>query len=184
MDEENMLKINRFVFSQGNVPLLFDFIILNDIESIRQYVQTEGIQSIDIKVRNGLTPLEYACYYGYNESLRVLLELGADIVTTNTFLFYSIIGSTRNDTTTLKILLEARCNANCIGYDGRTLLHSCAKQGSIAHFKMVLEYGANIYAKNDDGDTPRDIIMKYGYNKDMLDLLDEYEHFHIKEPAI
>lgn len=179
-----MLKINRFLFYEGNVPLLFDFIILNDIESIRQYVQREGIQSIEIKDRYGLSSLEYACYYGYNESLRVLLELGEGATDTNTFLFYSIIGSTRNDTTTLKILLDAGCPINCIGHNNTTLLHSCARQGSIAHFKMLLEYGANIYAKNDDGDTPRDIIMKYRYNKDMLDLLDEYEHFHIKEPAI
>lgn len=183
MDETNMLKINRFLFSDGMIPIIYDPIINNDIESIREYIQSNGILTLESIDRFGWTPVDYASYYGYNDSLRILLEFGGVSIINGWVLLYSLIGSNRNNET-LKILLNAGADVNFALSDGTksTPLHICARQGSVQCFRTLLEYGADVNALNHNGETPRDIINLYRYNKDMLDILDEYELTYIKEP--
>ncbi|CAM9514561.1 unnamed protein product, partial [Phaeothamnion confervicola] len=48
----------------------------NDAAMVRQYVASHG--DIDLKGRSGMTPLHIACFNGYSEIARLLLDGGAD----------------------------------------------------------------------------------------------------------
>ncbi|CAM9514631.1 unnamed protein product [Phaeothamnion confervicola] len=48
----------------------------NDVEMVRKYVASRG--NLDLKGRSGMTALHVACFNGYSEIARLLLEGGAD----------------------------------------------------------------------------------------------------------
>lgn len=191
MDDENMLKLDPRIFSSVNYSPLLNYIDLCDKEEIVEYFRVNGIESAVTEDCFGWSPIAYACYAGRNDSLQFLLDLGVKI--TDWALLNSISGSDR-DAETLKILLKAGGNVNSVveseksyHYRGDTLLHRCVKQGSLACFKTLLEYGADIHAKNHKGQSPRDLVTSYLYRGDMLALLEEYEAYEaykVKEPGM
>lgn len=119
---------------------------------------------INSKGSTDTTPLMLAARKGRTDVVRLLLAQGADIGATSANPDY---GSTavaqaldRHHTETAKVLLESGADANSTYSQGsqRTLLHAVVRQYSWdsrkSEIELLLEKGADLEAKDDDGQTP------------------------------
>ena len=102
----------------------------------------------------GSTPLMYAALYGDPDSVRLLLEHGADPNLRNdasaTALMWAV-----DDVEKTRLLLEHGADANARSEDGRTpLIIAAGRFGSNAVVKLLLDHGANPSANSPDGATP------------------------------
>ena len=92
---------------------------------------------------NGSTPLMYATLYGDAESVRLLLEAGADPNIPNeagaTALMWAM-----DDLDKSRLLIRGGANVNALSEDGRTpLLIATARPGSYEVVKLLLDHKAN-----------------------------------------
>jgi ankyrin repeat protein len=102
----------------------------------------------------GSTPLMYAALYGDADSVRLLLNHGADPNIRNdagaTALMWAV-----EDPETIRLLLRHGANVNARSADGQTpLIIAAGRYGAGAAVKLLLEGGANPSEKASDGGTP------------------------------
>jgi ankyrin repeat protein len=124
---------------------------------------------VNVRDRDGATPLSIAAQEGHVEMVRFLLEKGAAIdVRTNyrgaplsTAAFYS-------SPTVVKLLQEK----GPVDAVGATPLYVAAQEGNVAVVKLLLEKGAAIEARADDGSTPLATAAQHAH-LDVVQLLVE-----------
>lgn len=114
----------------------------------------ENPKIANLKGSGGATPLMYAALYGDAESVRLLLDGGADPNIKNqagaTALMWAV-----DDAEKIRLLLDHGADANARSEEGRTPLIIAAHQlGSSAVVKLLLDRGANPSARSVGGDTP------------------------------
>src|SRR5689334_24021721 len=103
----------------------------------------ENPKAANMKGPGGSTPLMYAALYGDSDSVRLLLDSGADPNLRNeagaTALMWALADAGKT-----RLLLEHRADANARSDDGRTpLLIAASQHGSGAVVKLLLDHGAN-----------------------------------------
>jgi ankyrin repeat protein len=103
----------------------------------------ENPKAANLKGPGGSTPLMYAALYGDSDSVRLLLDSGADPNLRNeagaTALMWALADAEKT-----RVLLEYRADANARSDDGRTpLLIAASQHGSGAVVKLLLDHGAN-----------------------------------------
>lgn len=103
----------------------------------------EDLQAAKLQGPDGSTPLMYAVLYGDAESVRLLLEAGADTNTRNdvgaTALMWAV-----NDLDKTRLLIRGSADVNARSDDGRTpLLIAATWPGSFAVIKLLLDHKAN-----------------------------------------
>jgi ankyrin repeat protein len=108
-----------------------------------QKTLTEDPKIANLKGTGGSTPLLYATLYGNGDSVRLLLESGADPNIRNdggaTALMWAV-----GDLDKTRLLLDHGADANARSDDGRTpLLIAAGRFGSSAVVKLLLDHGAN-----------------------------------------
>ena len=81
----------------------------------------------------------------------------------------------------LKILLEAKADADKCDTDGRTPLHYSAHRGKIKYIKILLKHGANINAQNKEGQTALHEAVEQGHKKAVKFLLKKGADATIKD---
>jgi len=113
-----------------------------DMEVFRRLVR-EDPKAVNLKADLGDTPLMYAALYGDADSVRLLLENGADPNAENesgsTALMWAI-----DDPVKVKLLLDRGANVNARTDIGRTpLLMAASRFGSSAVVKLLLDRGAD-----------------------------------------
>jgi ankyrin repeat protein len=99
----------------------------------------------------GSTPLMYAALYGDSNSVRLLLEQGADPNLANdnhaTALMYAV-----DDAEKIRLLLDHGANANARSDDGQTaLLIAATRPGSSTAVQTLLDHGADLSATDSSG---------------------------------
>jgi ankyrin repeat protein len=104
----------------------------------------------NLKGAGGTTPLMQAVLYGDADSVRLLLEQGADPNIRNdagaTALMWAV-----GDTEKTRLLVEHRADVNARSDDGRTpLLIAAARFGNAEVIKLLLGRGADLSAKSPD----------------------------------
>ncbi|KAI9812177.1 MAG: hypothetical protein M1827_004843 [Pycnora praestabilis] len=112
---------------------------------------------IDTVDTQGRTPLSWAAARDDAQSVKILLEKGAEVeicdTTGMTPLMYAAL---RSDMDCMQIILEAGADPNRRGIDQLTAMHHSAMGMSIngAHMDLLMRFGACLEAKDDRGRTP------------------------------
>jgi uncharacterized protein len=126
----------------------------------------------DVALDEGTTPFMRAARSGDAETMRILLQAGADPKLTtkdgnNALLFAAGIGYRDKQTTgsdqdaleALKLCLDQGLDLNQINGKGETALHGAANRGSDLLVKYLVERGAKLDVKSKAGFTPLDIAL-------------------------
>ncbi|XP_074598395.1 protein fem-1 homolog A-like [Brevipalpus obovatus] len=111
---------------------------------------------IDSVSDKGSTPVRSACYMNHVAVVSYLIDLGADISRPN----YSGGTCLINAIQSLKLcqlLLENGADVNAKDYQGKTALHYAIGERNIHTVALLLEYGADAYARTVSGDDPLQI---------------------------
>jgi ankyrin repeat protein len=125
-------------------------------------------------VRNRLryTPLIYAAESGHVAMVRVLLEGGANLESTDAFrssaLHHAVL---EGHLDVCRLLLDWGANVDPMDEWNETPLHDAVKLGHYRVAKLLVERGADVRLKNDDGLTASDVARIKGY-KEMAQWLD------------
>ncbi len=111
---------------------------------------------------DGFTALHLAAFFGGAETVRALLEAGADpdADAENPLRvrpLHSAVAS--RDREAVRALLEAGADPNVVQQGGFTPLHSAAHAGDAAMVRMLLEHGADPAAATDDGKDARALAV-------------------------
>jgi ankyrin repeat protein len=117
------------------------------------------------------TSLTWAAYYGHVNSLRLLLEHGADVHSRDkdgrTPLHDLVWGgeSFKGDRPDIaRLLLKHGANVNARDNKYRTALHVAVSERPdlLDIIRILLEYGADVDAKDEDGCTPLQVSLERG----------------------
>lgn len=119
---------------------------------------------------NGCTPLVLAVKKAHPKVIDVLLEKGADVNKATKFGYTPLIVSA--ELGLMKVtqkLLKHGANVNAITGDGvKTPLLSALMNRHISVAKLLLDAGADVYAKNEFGVSAVDYVQKEGFDKTII----------------
>eukprot|EP01029_Cantina_marsupialis_P017134 TRINITY_DN384_c0_g1_i4.p1 TRINITY_DN384_c0_g1~~TRINITY_DN384_c0_g1_i4.p1 ORF type:complete len:324 (+),score=120.84 TRINITY_DN384_c0_g1_i4:116-1087(+) len=115
--------------------------------------------------KQGETPLSHACFCGYDKIAFILLDKGAVYEFVNaaemTVALLSVFHSDGDDKSRVRILKfflgKNEKFANHADIQGRSPLHCAAGNGFVECVKLLLENGANPFAKMKNGQTPMEV---------------------------
>jgi ankyrin repeat protein len=110
------------------------------------------------------TPLSFAAGTGKRDAVRLLLDRGADAKFSRNG--FNALGASlwRPDPETVRMLLAAGADATIASDNGWTLLHRLAQTPNVPVeiARLFVEAGADVNAKNADGDAPLTIACERG----------------------
>jgi len=131
-----------------------------------------GMDSGDVTLDEGTTPLMRAARAGDSAAMRLLLDKGADPKLTTkdgstAFMFAAGVGyrdkNTRGSESealeALKVALAQGPDLNQANAKGETALHGAALRGADTIVQFLVEHGAKLDAKTKQGFTPLDVAM-------------------------
>jgi uncharacterized protein len=131
-----------------------------------------GMDYGDVALDEGTTPFMRAARSGDAETMRILLQAGADPKLTtkdgsNALLFAAGIGYRDKQTKgsdeqaleALKLCMDQGLDINQANGKGETALHGAALRGSDVLVKFLVDHGAKLDAKTKSGFTPLDVAM-------------------------
>lgn len=146
---------------------------------------------VERKDKDGLTPLMAAVMNGHCEVEKVLIEAGVNIEESNSFgmtaLLYAINGGVEAARILLDVgaKLEAKNENFNLGFHctdeggnavpeimirkGNTVLHCAAAAGNAALAELLIKAGADVHARNGEGDTPI-MLAAEGGHKNVIDV--------------
>jgi ankyrin repeat protein len=131
------------LYAQTTAETFFDAIRAGDLEGLRKLCATP----LNVKDRLDWTPLHYAALYGGTESVRILLEHGADPNARNKSEATPLIYGAYNFDKT-RLLVEKGGEVNAHSTSGMTpLLIAVSVHGNTAAVRYLLEKGADAKAK-------------------------------------
>lgn len=98
---------------------------------------------------NGGSALYEASKNGHDNTMDVLIRNNASLCMSENLAASTLCQLVFDgDATTLRRLLRANINVNAAGYDRRTAAHIAAAEGNLVAFKILVEFGCDIYAKD------------------------------------
>jgi uncharacterized protein len=115
---------------------------------------------------DGFTPLHFACFFGRDEIVSLLLQHGAEVaaVSRNPMQVMPLhSAAAAHSLAIVHLLLKHGAPLNSRQQQGWTALHSAAQNGDEAMVKLLLHHGADRTAANDDGTTPAALAAKSGH---------------------
>ena len=107
---------------------------------------------IDVRYKDGMTPLIFTAKNGYTDIFRVLLDKGADVnAKANDGWTALMSASWKGHTTIVKAMLNSGADVNKISNNGWTALLVASKYGYTDIVKALQTKGADVTAKNRKG---------------------------------
>ncbi len=116
---------------------------------------------------DGFTPLHYSAFFGHPETLKLLLEHGADAgaVARNPMAVQPLHSAAANGSVEMVTrLLEAGAPANAKQQEGWTALHEAAKNNRLDMARALVASGADPHQPNDAGATSLDMAKDEGHD--------------------
>jgi ankyrin repeat protein len=131
----------------GNSPFYLP-IRNNDLSTLTKLVRDSGPNALDAR---GNSPLMYAAALGSPESMRLLLDAGADPNTANVFAATPLMWCA-GDVAKVRLLLSKDARVDARSQLGRTpLLISAAYDGATEAARLLVEKGADVNARDKSG---------------------------------
>ena len=132
---------------------LFSNSFKGDMEGI--YTLIDNKVNVNVKNKNGMTPLMIAAQNGYVELAKILIQAGADVKTSNSLTGDTslILASENGQTMCVQTLLKCHANVNIQGRNGDTALISAARNGNEDCLQVLKDKGANLNIQNNNGNT-------------------------------
>ncbi|XP_032240951.1 tyrosine-protein kinase HTK16 isoform X2 [Nematostella vectensis] len=133
---------------------------------------------LDVNARNefGATPLHEATSSGFDDVVQLLLQYNADPRSRDNNGFTGLIcACIRDHPSTCQILVtvgKADVQDRCPN-TGWVALHEAAARGYTDCFQALVEMGAPLHPRTTEGDTPRDLALRYGHVH-IADMIDNY----------
>ncbi len=124
---------------------------------------------INAKNNSGKTPVQLAVSAGMNDAVKYLLDCGADVFTLDTTGSNAVTSSITDNPSVLIDILNA--NKNKTDANGNTVLHYAAQCADSNVLSVLMQYGADKYAKNRKGETPADIAQNFSRPADIIQIL-------------
>ena len=156
---------------QNNQPELIDAIIHG---GSGQKANALIAQGADVNVRNAhdQTPLMLAAYYGYADTVRLLIDKGADVNAINSSHTTALVDAivTEGHVEVVKLLIDNGADVTQKDYNGTTPLHWAAHLGYTEIVKLLINKGADLNAKDSNGDTALS-LAEYRRDSDTAELL-------------
>lgn len=170
--QENQDVLTLLISYKNEEPISTD-----ELNILRRRFKNDPLRSIAdfIKIGSGGYPLHKACKKNYENIVKWLMELGADvngrsIFTCRTPLFAAC--KTGNKFI-VEYLLGHDAEINVKDYKKETPLFGACKNGHVEIVKFLLEHGADVNRKNNSTETPLFIACENGHEK-IVELLIEY----------
>ena len=131
--------------SDRRAERLMDAIRAGDRPQFRQLLNSDGA-AVKLQGPGGATPLMYAALYGDRESVRLVLDKGADVNAHNqagaTALMWAV-----DDLQKTRLLIERGADVNARSDNQRTaLMMAAGRAGNIDVVKLLLDRGAKVAA--------------------------------------
>ncbi|MFA5249985.1 MAG: ankyrin repeat domain-containing protein [Parachlamydiales bacterium] len=134
---------------------------------IEELLKIDGVNVNSIS--NGSTALHLAVQAGKQETVRFLLERGADVNIPNSdprsYLFRTTplyLAVLQGNQTIVELLLKNGADVNIPNSHGDTPLHCAAQKGFLEIVQLLLDHGAKINFPNELEKTPLDEALKFG----------------------
>lgn len=150
-------------------PDLFEAAAMGETELVEELIKdsSEGAKSL---APDGFGLLGLAVYFGRKETAEFLLKAGAhpDTSSANQFKLYPINSAAahRDPAVSLelvRLLLDWNADPNVFQAGGWSPLHQVAAHGREEIAKLLVEKGASLTAKSEDGRTPLEMARAKGH---------------------
>ena len=142
----------------------FEAAAFGDVDRLAEIIDARPAV-VDERSGDGFTPLHLAAYFGKDDSVRLLLDHGADpnaVGTgwmTGTALHSAVSARHPNVVATL---LDRGADPNARQAGGWTPLHGAAHNGDLETTELLLAHGADATAADDEGRTAEDHANERG----------------------
>ncbi|XP_063472508.1 DNA-binding protein RFXANK isoform X1 [Symphalangus syndactylus] len=142
-----------------------------ELDQLKEHLR-KGDNLINKPDERGFTPLIWASAFGEIETVRFLLEWGADphILAKERESALSL-ASTGGYTDIVGLLLERDVDINIYDWNGGTPLLYAVRGNHVKCVEALLARGADLTTEADSGYTPMDLAVALGYRKDGVSLL-------------
>lgn len=103
---------------------------------------------------DGFFPLGLAAFFGHADTVRVLIERGADLTQAarNPMRIQALhAGAASKSAAVVRLLVDAGAPVNAVQHEGWTPLHAAAKDGDLEMARVLLAKGADAKRANDKG---------------------------------
>ncbi len=152
---------------------VFEATTLGNAARLRELLK-EHPELVNAWSPDGFAPLHLACFFGQEESARLLLERGADVsaVAQNPMRVQPLHSAAAGrQLGIVRLLLDGGAPVNARQHLGWTALHEAANQGNREMAETLLRYGADPALGNDEGKTSADIALERGH-RELLRILE------------
>ncbi len=162
------MAVNKLIkaASQGDAP-----------EKIRYLIEEKGM-NVDVRDENGMSPLIYAAFFGYDEVVKTLLDCGADVnACGNSGVTVLMAALQKADNENIaRLLIDSGADVNASDGQGLTPLMTAIYIDSLEMTLYLLKKGANVQVKNSKGWSALDLAKQKG-NHQLLQVLHQAGSF-------